>query len=281
MATPIPGFASQVLIDDNTDSLQVTTGSAQVLAQTRWYYLVSNRTATTNGQSLLYAIKTKLDASLAGTVWQVTLGTGFKIQISHDNVASRTVTFDANLATYLGFASASFAVAASTTVTATNYSLWWWTPDQPINETGPVPFDPTISFGVPSSAGTAQRSSDMTAAYTVNGTQYAATYTFRGVQYYYKIRPQSGYTYYDLETWWSNGPRNGRRCLMWRDRTNATGSTAPSEGTATPWNYIEYQPDETLRGTFPAVPTAPPNLFQHDVVLSFWLTENNESPLSD
>lgn len=280
MATPIPALVSQVIIDSNTDGIQVTSGTAQTLAQTRYYYFVSNRTTASNGQSLLKAIKDALDTSLAGTVWTVKLSAGYKVQLSHDNGASRTVTFDTNLATYLGFSSASFAVASATTVTATNYSLWWWTPDSIINATGPVPFDPTVSYGVPRSAGNAQWSSDQTAAYTDNGVQYEAEYIFNGVMYYYKIRPQSGYTYYDLETWWSNGPRKGRRCLMWRDRDNAVGSNAPGAGGATPYNYIEYQPNATLRSRFPAAPTAPPNLFLHDVKLGFWVTENGETALS-
>ncbi len=44
--------------------------------------------------------------------------------------------------------------------------------------------------------------------------------------------------------------------------------------------YIEYNPSDTLRGTFPAVATAPPNLTYWDVRIGLWLTENGETPLT-
>jgi len=283
MATPIPGFASQYYAG-STDTLQVTTGTLQTLASTRWYYFVSNRAATSNGQSLLKAVKDLLDASLAGTAWTVTLGLSgglYKVQISHNNGSSRTITWGAALQATLGFSASSKVVATATTVTADFPSPLWWTPDQVVSLTGPVLFDPSINFGVPSSAGAAQRSSDMTAAYVSNGVQYDAEYTFNGVQYYYKIRPQTGHTNEDLETWWNHGPQLGRRLLMWRDRGNAIGSNAPSEGSASPWNYVEYNPQADLRANFPATPTAPPKLTFWDVTLKFWVTENIDTPLTD
>ncbi len=283
MATPIPLFAS--MVESSGETVQVTTGTSQALPSTRWYYFVSNRTTASNGQSLLYELKTLLDASLAGTTWTVTLvlSSGlYKIKLVHNNGASRTVTFSSTFATALGFTSASFAVATGATgVTATYPSYYSWTPNMPISLTGPEMFDPTLSYGVPESAGASQRAPDMTTAYVQNGVQYSAEYLFNGVQYYYKIRPQSGHTNEDLETWWKNGPCAGRRFLMWRDRDNATGSNAPSEGTASPYNYIEYAPQESLRGKFPAKPMTPYRLVNWDVKLDCWVTENGETPLSD
>jgi hypothetical protein len=125
----------------------------------------------------------------------------------------------------------------------------------------------------------------MTAAYVSNGIQYDAEYMFNGVQYYYKIRPQSGHTNEDLETWWAAGPRLGRRILMWRDRSNTTGSSAPSEGSASPYNYIEYNPQPDMRGAFDrvAVPMAGAGIKLNfwDVNFKFWVTENGETPLTD
>ncbi len=282
MATPIPLFASKV--ESSGETIQVTTGTSQALATTRWYYFVSNRTATSNGQSLLYAIKALLDASLAATTWTVVLTkvSGlYKIQLSHNNGSSRTVTFSSTFATNLGFTSASFAVASATTVTATYQSCYFWTPDMPISVTGPDLFDPAYQYGVPESAGASQRAPDMTVASVRNGEQWSAEYMFNGVQYYYKIRPRSSHVNEDLETWWRNGPQYGRRFLMWRDRDNCTGSNAPSEGSSTPYNYIEYAPQESLRSKLPAKQMAPNNLVFWDVKLDCWVTENGETPISD
>lgn len=279
----IPALVSQYL-PSSTDTLQVTSGTLQTLASTRWYYLVSNRTATSNGQSLLKAVKDLLDASLAGTAWTVTLGVSgglYKVQISHNNGSSRTITWGAALQAALGFSASTSVVATATTVTASFPSPYWWTPDQIVSITGPVMFDPLVNYGCPTSAGAAQRSSDGTAAFVSNGVRFDAEYTFNGVQYYYKIRPQTGHTNEDLETWWKLGPVLGRRVLMWRDRSNTTGSNAPSEGSASPWNYIAYYPQSDLRANFPATPTAPPKLTFWDVTLKLWDTEDGETPLTD
>ena len=281
MATPIPAFVSQYQ-PSSTDTLQVTGGTLQTLVSTRWYYLVSNRTSSSSGQSLLKAVKDLLDASLAGTAWTVTLSSSsYKVQISHDNGNSRTVTWGAALQAALGFSSSTSVVATATTVTASYLSPYWWSPGMPVSLTGPVPFDPSTQFGCPTSVGAAQRAPDMTAAYVSNGVQYDAEYLFNGVQPYYKIRPQSGFTNEDLETFWSNGPRKGRRMLMWRNRSNATGSNAPSEGSASPYNYVEYNPQPDLRANLPAQLTSPYSLINWDVRFLLWVTENGETPLSD
>jgi hypothetical protein len=281
MATPIPGLATQVLASGYT--LQVTTGTLQTVVTDHYYYFVSNRTTTGNGQSLLNAIKTLLDASLAGTTWTVVLikvsGT-YRVQLSHNNGANRDLTLSATFAANLGFSSAAFTVAAGGAAIASYPSVWWWTPDMPVSLTGPKLFDPQISYGVPESAGASQRAPDMTVAYVRNGQQWSAEYTFNAVQYLYKIRAQAGFTNQDLETWWSYGPQLGRTFLMWRDRDNATGSNAPTAGISTPYNYVEYAPQETLRGQLPADATAPPNTVYWDVKLDCWVTPNGEGPLS-
>lgn len=268
MGTPIPGFASQVIATDQT--VLVTTGTTQALPTTRWFYFISNRSTASNGQSLIYQLNAMLNASLAGTTWTVILvkvGGVFKIQLSHNNGSARIVTFSSTFATALGFSSASFSVGASTAVVAANPSYWWWTPDMPISLTGPKMFDPSTQYGIPESAGASQRAPDMTAAYVRNGEQWSAEYTFTMVTGYYLIWPTSGYTNRDLQTWWESGPQKGRRFLMYRDRENTTGLSTPA-------GYIEYNPQETLRGAFPADATVPNNLVYWDVKLDCWVTEN-------
>ncbi|HYF26783.1 MAG TPA: hypothetical protein VD931_13665 [Baekduia sp.] len=283
MATDIPLFVSQIFADS---TFTVTVDNAQSLATTRWYYYVSNRSTgstTSNGQSLLTALEEALrSATTGGPVWTLRLSsTNYRLQISHAHASSQSITFGGTLGTALGFASSPVVVAASTTVTADYPSIWQWSPGMPISGTGPQPWDPAVSYGVPHAVGNAQRAPDQTAAYVSNGVLYDAEIMFNGVENYYTIRPQSGHTNKDLETWWTNGPRKGRRVLMWRDRADATGSDAPSEGSATPYNYVQYYPAPELQMNFPAVPTAPPNLYYHDVKLSLWLTEDGETPLTD
>lgn len=274
MSTPIPAFATQVIATDQT--VQVTTGTVQALPTSRWYYFISNRSTASNGQSLIYQLNVMLNASLAGTTWTVILvkvAGVFKIQLSHNNGSPRTVTFSASFAAQLGFSSASFAVGASTLVVAANPSAWWWTPDMPISLTGPKMFDPSISYGVQESAGASQRAPDMTAAYVRNGSQWSAEYTFMMVQGYYLVWPVSGYTNRDLTTWWQSGPQLGRRFLLYRDRENTTGLSAPG-------GYYEYTPQETLRGVFPADASFPNNLVYWDVKLDCWITENGGTEMS-
>ncbi len=310
MATPIPGLASQIvwvsgsstLASTPSEYVRVNSATDIGFARTRFYYFVSNRTSAGNGQSFLRALKDNLDASLAGTTWTVRLTkvSGlYKVQLSHNNGSSRTITFTSAAASptlplKLGFASSSVVVAASTTVTADYPSVWWWTPDMPVSLTGPEMFDPALTHGIPESAGFSQRSSDSTGAYGQHGTQWSADYYFNGVQYYYKIRPVVGHTNEDLETWWINGPMGGairlpiesgpntasNRFLWWRDRDNACGSDAPSAGSASPYNYIEYQPGAVLRTRIPVTYPFPNNLVFADVKIDCWVTENEENVLS-
>jgi hypothetical protein len=284
MATPIPAFVSQILSSGET--ISVNGSSPSELSRGRYYYLVSNRTAASNGQSLLRALKDQLDAVPISTVWTVTLAlhaasSTYRVNLAHNNASSRTITLPTAFALKLGFASGTIVVAASTTKVADYPSSWWWTPDMPISGTGPSLFDPAINAGIEEASGGSARAPDSTAVYTHNGFLTSAEYLFNAVAYYYKIHPQVGYENQDLKTWWKNGPGLGRRFLMWRDRSNATGSNAPSEGATSPYNYVEYTPQEVLKGTFPAKESFPDNLFYWNVKLACWLTPNGETPLSD
>lgn len=151
----------------------------------------------------------------------------------------------------------------------------------PISMTGPQQFDPALNYGVPSSAGNVQRAPDMTAAAVSNGIQWAAEYRFNGVTPYSLIRLSPPHYNDDLETFWRQSLALGRRVLMWRDRLNLVGSNAPSEGTASPYNYVEYFPAPELREKLPGTPMVPYVLTHWDVALPFLVTENGETPLTD
>ncbi len=279
--TPIPAFVSQYF-PGAADTVYVTTGTTQTLGATIWYYLVSNRTTASNGRSLLYALKLLLEASLAGTTWTVQLSatSPFKVTLSHNNGGSRYVTLATPLQAALGFANDAFFVETATTVTADYPSPLWWSPDMPISMTGPVQFDPAISFGVPSSDGHVERAPDGTCAAVYNGVQWDAEYIFNGVQYPYKARATGGRTNLDFETWWSSGPKRGRRFLMWRERSNATASNAPGAGSASPYNYIEYGPAAELQGRATFAATTAANLNYNDIRIPCFITENGEAVLS-
>ena len=126
------------------------------------------------------------------------------------------------------------------------------------------------------------RGEDGTPVYTDNGRLYACDLTFRGVEGLYKIRTQSGYVNRSLETWWKYGPGLGRRFLWWRDRDNvASAGDAPSEGSSSPYNYVELAPTAELKANLPGNPVAGVNLYYWDVTLNCWITENGETPLTD
>lgn len=268
---------SQIILDSNSDTLTGSAGAVS-LATSNTYHLASAKTSAAAGQSFLRALKTALD-SATGVTFTVALSAAFKVTVIQSSGGSKTITWtDTNLRDILGFTGATTVCASATLVTADNLSPHFWSPGIPISDVGPRQFDPAVSYGVPSSAGSAHRSSDMTSAFTRNGVQYEATYVFTGIEYAYRMRATSGYTNQDLETWWTYGPSKGRKILMWRNRDNCTGSDAPSAGSATPYKCIEYYPNETLRAEMPGVPIAPPNLYYWDASLGFWVTENGETP---
>jgi len=286
MATPIPVFVSQFIPVSGTTFIADDAGNHEYLVDDLfgniWQYLVSNRTTVANGMSLLKAIESGLNTS-GGKTWTVRISatSPFKLTFAHNSGSSTGVSMSSDLESALGWDSGT-TVGVGATVTAARASSLLWTPDMPISMTGPQMFDPLVSYGVPTSAGAVQRAPDMTAAAVSNGVQWSAEYRFNGVQPYYKLRASgSPYVNQDLETFWTNNLSKGRRVLMWRDRTNITGSSAPSEGSASPYNYVEYFPQPSLRENLPGTPMAPPNLVYWDVSLPFYVTENGETPLTD
>ena len=302
MAIVIPALCSQIWLDSTTCPVLVTTGASQNLPTTYPLYLVSSKAGTSNGQSLFSALITALNASLGGTSWWCAMAKyatdDYRVIIGHNNGASRTIDVSGNTALWLnlGFAAGNIVVAASTAVYAASPPLWWWTPDMPVHRTGPVAFDPAVSYGVPRSAGSAHRSSSMVPAYTYNGVQMDAVYEFHGVMGGHKIRTTSGYTNKSLETFWRNGPALGRRLIWWRNRDNAAATyanhaalvattaatiAAPSAGSATPYNHIEYAPDADFRASLPATPMFENQLYYWNVRLGLWVTENGETPVDD
>lgn len=288
MATPIPALVSQFVPTDDTfirDEDGSTVGFIADLFGNTWFYYVSNRTTVANGMSLLKAIASSLFAS-AGKTWTVRLSatSPFKLTLAHNGGGTTQVSMSADLAAVTGWGSGT-SVQTATTVSAVTASPLFWTPDMPVSMTGPVQFDPAINYGVPTSAGSMQRAPDMTPAAVSNGVQYAAEYRFNGVTPYYKVRAPSTaaavHINEDIETFWTQSLSKGRRVLYWRDRANLAGSDAPSEGTASPYNYVEYAPQPDLRENMPGTPMTPYVLTHWDVNLKLWVTENGETPLSD
>jgi hypothetical protein len=271
-----------------------STDTVEALSQTRYYYGISGVSASSNGQSFLSAVKTALNTSIqtisgnASTTWQVYLGSDYIVRFSHSSTSALVLNFldsaAANSPTFrtvLGITNAgTLTVPASTVGTVDVLPRFWWSPEVPIHGTGPTLFDPSINVGVPNANTTAQQSSDNSMSFTHNGFNTPAEYQFTGVSPYWRIRPQVGHTNADLETWWRYGPALGNRVLMWRDRDNAVGvnTSAPSKGSASPYNYVEYYPNDALCKTFPAAQLTPANLYLWNVALGFNLTETGETP---
>lgn len=284
MATPIPALVAQIEVDADSNTLQSITppGAAQTILDSRYYFGISNVGSSADGQSFLKNLRDKLDSSSSLT-WVVVLTSEYKVKLTHSSVADADFTLDSGLATLLGFTATSITVPTGATgYTGTNRVPWMWTPDMPISDTGPTRFDPTTQYGWPESAGAGQWSPDQTAVFLRNGVQYRAQYRFNGLQGYYLVRPTSGYTYRDFETFWTTYVSKGRRLLMWRDRDNIVGSATPTEGTGSPYTYVEYYPTDEMRSRMLAVPVGDsPHLHYWDMTWDFWLTEHGETPYTD
>lgn len=299
MSTPIPAFVSMLKADPSVYQIRIDNGgnhgSLQVLSQAHYYYGVSGHSAATDGQSFLEALRVAFAAStadiagVAANAWKIYLGSDYILRFdSGDAADDLTINlFDsagANSTTFrtiLGITSGgALTVPHGTIGTAQVLPRFWWSPEMPVCGTGPVFFDPTLSVGIPASATTAQQSADGSMAFTSNGFTTAAEYMFHGVSPYWRIRTQSGHVNADLETWWRNGPALGNRVLMWRNRDNAAivNSSAPSKGSASPWNYIEYYPNEKLVAEFPAAQMTAYNLVFWNVAFGLNLTETGETP---
>lgn len=283
MATPIPAFVSQFFPVSAGTYIMEENGVATYLDATIWYYLASNRTTVANGMSLLKELEVALLAS-SGFAWTVRLTSAGIVQFAHATGGTTTLTMSSDLSTALGYDQSGQSIPNATTSQGTMPSRLFWSPGMPISMTGPQQFDPALNYGVPSSAGNVQRAPDMTAAAVSNGIQWAAEYRFNGVTPYYlvrKVAASSNHVNEDLETFWSTNLALGRRVLMWRDRLNLVGSNAPSEGSASPYNYVEYFPAPELREKLPGTPMVPYVLTHWDVSLPFLVTENGETPLTD
>jgi hypothetical protein len=167
------------------------------------------------------------------------------------------------------------------TATADFRSNLFWSPEMVISATGPDWFDPAWAPGISTSAGAAQRSPDMTASFVSNGTQIEGDLIFNSVQPFWRVWPQSDNTAYinqDYMTWWTNGPRIGRRFLFWRNRLGLVNTSAPViTQTAPPAAYVEYYPSDRMRAQPLIKAAAPPNLVYWDVTISCWLTERGET----
>lgn len=286
---PTPALAAQIKLDSTMDGVTCADGAnsgADAMETDIYHFLVSNVTTDNNGRSLLRALKNAWDNAAAAAsppitvAFTVVLTSDYKIKITHNHANTMTLTLEsATLQANLGFASGNISVPTGASgLTAPNRSRYWWSPDMWISG---GEFDPAVTHAFPTSAGSAQRAPDGTAAYTQNSVQRGAYYKFNAVQYYYKIFPTTGYTNEDWVGFWETNLTHGRRVLMWRDRDDAVGSSEPDEGSATPYNYVEYQPTEKLRADPMITMAAPPNVVYWDVEWDFWMTERGETPYTD
>jgi hypothetical protein len=274
---------SQILPSSNY-TVQVSGGSLQTLPLTGFFYLSTAKTTAGNGQSLLQALTTALNAS-SGLTWTLSLDANLKVKFVHNSGAAQTVTMGGSLLSSLGFHIGTgpgtqtytpFATGAGGT-TAENRCLWLWEPGQVYGDAGPELFDPTVNAGSVRSAGAAARAPDSTASFVTNGIQVQATYTFVGVSPFYRAKPtlDSGgyYMQWDFETWWINGPALGRKIIMWRDQSNLVNQSAPSSNNVVPLKYLEYYPDDSMRAQPDLNATKAPNLYWWDITLSLWKSE--------
>jgi hypothetical protein len=289
----IPVFLSQV-VAAATDTIQAGGGSVQTLDASRYYFFLSPKTAASDGQSLLVALKAKADAS-SGVAWTFVLDANLRLKVTHDAGGSTNLILNRGLAWNLGFAkvfATLYPVDTTLTITipvpagAGGYtaefrSPWLWCPEMRVSDTGPSLFDPMVSPGIRTSAGSASRAPDMTAAYTTNGVQVEATFIFTAVEAMFRAR-EPDLSYGDVhereayETWWRLGPAEGRRFLFWRDKAGLVSGLnvgiATAGASAPP--YVEYTPSEAMKAAPEIQPTAPNDLYWWNVTVRAWLTEN-------
>jgi len=274
---PRPCFMSEIQPSANF-TVQVGGGSVQTLPLTGFFYLATAKSSAGNGQSLLSALMTALNAS-SGLTWTLVLDANLKVKFTHNSGSTQTVTFGGGMANALGLHSSvvlgtdSFPFPAGST-TADNRCLWMWEPGQVYGTTGPGLFDPTVQDGCSRSAGAAARAPDSTASFVQNGIQVEATYQFIGVQPVYRARATLDslgyYMNYDFDTWWARGPALGRRVIMWRDQLNLVNQSTPFTNNVAPLKYVEYYPDAAMRAAPDIQATRSPNLLYWDIGLSFW-----------
>lgn len=280
---PIPAFLTQVIFDF-TATVAVTGGSGGTVAlsTSQYFYLLSNKTSSGNGQSLLTALGTALSTADGTATFTCKLTSDFRINITHNAGATKTITLSSRLGEMLGWyfqGSGSGATLVPPGVSGASglTPLWFWTPDMTVSGTGPEMFDPLVNHGVLSSAGAGHRAPDGTASYVANGTQVDAELIFNGVQPYYRAHPpyvQDTHTNKDFVTWWSYGIRIGRRILYWRDRSQLVSVAAVTGATSNNIpKYVEYNPTDEARARPLITATNPPGLVYWDVRLPFWLSD--------
>lgn len=289
---PIPILMSEIR-PALTDWVQSGAGIVEFIPKTAYYFLLTSKITSGNGQSYLSLLSALLTASTGGaTTWTVTLTATFRVKLIHNSGSPIDLKMDAGLAYLLGLnglyqpgVTATFpGVTSGAGVTLSFPPVWLWTPDQIISDVGPTQFDPQLSSGIRSAAGTASRAPDQTASYTTNGVQMQATYVFRAVSPYYKAHPNEEtfdlvHQREDFTTFWLWGPRLGRRVLVWKDRTETVGVTQFIFGGGTPYpRYYEYNPSDGLRASPTIAPSAPPNQYYWDITVGLWQTENGETP---
>jgi len=286
----IPVFTAQIL-PASTDTIQAGGGSVQTLDLTRYYFFLSSLSTAADGQSLLTALKTKADAS-SGTAWTFLLDANLKLKVTHNAGGATNLILNRGLAWNLGFAKVFSSLyppdlsltqtisvpAGAGGYTAEFRSPWLWCPEARIHATGPKMFDPYVSPGIRTSAGTAVRSSDMTPSFTKNGEQVAAQFIFTAVEGLYRAR-EPDLTFGDAhereayETFWRVNLSEGKRFLFWRDKASIIGFATPSgSGTEAP-TYVEYVPDAETRAEPQMVQSNPDDLFYWTITVGCWLTE--------
>ena len=288
----IPVFLSQV-VAATTDTVQAGAGSVQTLDATRYYFFLSPKSTASDGQSLLIALKAKADAS-SGVAWTFVLDAHLKLKVTHDSGGSVNLILNRGLAWNLGFAKVALTtyppdVSLTETIavpagpggyTAEFRSPWLWCPEMRVSSTGPSLFDPMVSPGIRTSSGNSSRAPDQTAQHTKFGEQVEATFIFTAVEGMYRAR-EPDLTFGDVhereayETWWRLGPSEGRRFLFWRDKAGLIGlgvGVATAGASAPP--YVEYTPSDALQRAPNCVPSAPEDLYNWNITIPCWLTEN-------
>ncbi len=295
-----PVFMTEI-IPDPQDAVTGSGGSLQAVPPDAFYYLVTGKTSSGTGRSFLNLLGALLTTSAGGVTWTAVLTSDLKIKVSHDNGAAQGLTINRGLAIQLGaiyedpanptstysaqVAPAGFGgVPATTGFTFPCRPQLLWCPEMIISGTGPKPFDPALTSGIPKSGGTAVRAPDSNAAYVDTGELVDAEFFFKGVMPYYRAQPQTVdvtgslldlHINEDFITWWEHGPGDGRRLIMWRNKADVVGSAAPSFSTAQK-KYTEYQPNDSLRAA-PDINTSTPGGMVHwDIWIRLWGTPMGE-----
>lgn len=288
----IPVFMSEIRAA-STWFVQSGAGSVQAVPATQYYFLSTSKTSSGNGRSFLNILGTLLTTSSGSVTWTVTLDANLHVKFAHNSGSAQNLTLDSPLAYALGggtvpgaAGSASFPGVPGSGLTLSFRPFFLWCPEMLISNVGPQLFDPMTQTGVRQSPGAAARAPDSTASFVDNGVNTVAVIMFNGVQYYRRAKPtntntgntgalSSGWLQEDYETFWANGPRLGRRIIMWRDRAALVGQSAPFS-TNGALNYVEYYPDAATRAAPDIKATSPVNLGWWDIAIGLWLTERGE-----